>query len=260
MMPGPEEPVQGFVDAHCHIDLYKHPQQIIDQAENEHIYTIAVTNAPSVFAHTAALVAQSKYVRAAIGLHPELVHSHKHELETLRVHLSQTRYVGEIGLDYSTIDEEIRSAQRQVLSTIASWVNESGDKVLTVHSRRATRDVISILSGINAKVILHWFSGTKKELDRAIGSGFFFSVNSAMLHSEAGRALVLQMPRERVLTETDGPFVHDGAGPATPTTVKATVRGLADLWGQLPDDVQAATIDNFRMLLGSSQNLFADSR
>lgn len=249
MMTVPEEPVLSFVDAHCHIDLYKHPQQIIQQAENEHIYTIAVTNAPSVFAHTAGLVAQCKYVRPAIGLHPELVHSHKHEIEALRVQLSQTRYVGEIGLDYSTSDEEIRAAQRQVLSTIANWVSESADKVLTVHSRRATRDVISILSGIKAKVILHWFSGTKKELDRAIGSGFLFSINSAMLHSEAGRALVLQMPRDRVLTETDGPFVQDGAGPATPTTVKATVRGLAELWEQSPSDVQAATLDNFRRAL-----------
>jgi Tat protein secretion system quality control protein TatD with DNase activity len=48
--------------------------------------------------------------------------SHKHEIETLRAHLSQTRYVGEIGLDYSTADEEIKLAQRKMLGTIADWV------------------------------------------------------------------------------------------------------------------------------------------
>lgn len=249
MMTSPEEGVRAFVDAHCHIDLYKDPQRVIDQAEDEHVYTIAVTNAPSVFAHTAALVVQSKYVRPALGLHPELVHSHKHEIEAFRAHLSQTRYVGEVGLDYSTPDQEIRSAQRHVLSTIAKWVDESGDKVLTVHSRRAAGDVISILSGLNAKVVLHWFTGTKKELDRAADSGFFFSVNNAMLNSEAGRALVLQMPRQRVLTETDGPFVQDRAAPATPITVKATVRSLATLWQASPDDLQLAIVDNFRRLL-----------
>jgi TatD DNase family protein len=237
------------VDAHCHIDLYELPQQVIEQAESEHIYTIAVTNAPSVFAHTASLVAGSKYVRPAIGLHPELVHSHKHELEAFQTHLSQTRYVGEIGLDYTTSDEEIRSAQRNVLTTIAGWVNDHEDKVLTVHSRRATRDVISILDGIKSQVILHWFSGSKKELERAVGCGFFFSVNSAMLLSENGRNLVLRMPRERVLTETDGPFVQDGRSPATPKTVKATVRVLADLWGLSSDEVQTTTLDNFRELL-----------
>lgn len=245
----PPERTHAFVDAHCHIDLYELPQQVIEQAESEHIYTIAVTNAPSVFAHTASLVAGSKYVRPAIGLHPELVHSHKHELEAFQTHLSQTRYVGEIGLDYTTSDEEIRSAQRNVLTTIAGWVNDHEDKVLTVHSRRATRDVISILDGIKSQVILHWFSGSKKELERAVGCGFFFSVNSAMLLSENGRNLVLRMPRERVLTETDGPFVQDGRSPATPKTVKATVRVLADLWGLSSDEVQTTTLDNFRELL-----------
>jgi TatD DNase family protein len=190
-------------------------------------------------------------VRPALGLHPELVHSHKHELEAFRAHLSQTRYVGEVGLDYSTLDQGIRSAQRYVLSTIAKWVDESGDKVLTVHSRRAASDVISILSGLNAKVILHWFTGTKKELDRAADSGFFFSVNSAMLNSEAGRALVLQMPRQQVLTETDGPFVHDGTEPATPITVKAIVLNLGALWKASPGEVQAATLKNFRCLLAT---------
>ena len=85
--------------------------------------------------------------------------------------------------------------------------------MLTVHSRRATSDVISILSGINPKVVLHWFTGTSKELNRAADSGFFFPVNNAMLNSEAGRALVLQMPRQRVLTETDGPFVQHETKP-----------------------------------------------
>jgi TatD DNase family protein len=227
------------------------PHRVIEQADNEHIYTIAVTNAPSVFAHTAALVAQSKYVRAAIGLHPELVHSHKHEIDAFRTYFSQTRYVGEVGLDYSTPDEDIRSAQRIILSTIAGWVNECGDKVLTVHSRRAARDVISILSGIKAKIILHWFSGTKKELERAINFGFFFSVNNAMLHSETGRALVLRMPTERLLTETDGPFVQDGSSPATPSTVKATVRKLAEVWGVNPTEVQFRILDNLKRLLSS---------
>src|SRR5579864_1932918 len=99
------EQARAFVDAHCHIDLYQAPRKTIEQAETDRIYTIAVTNAPSVFAHTAALVAGSRYVRAAIGLHPELVHSHRHELENFRHYLTQTRYVGEVGLDYMILDE-----------------------------------------------------------------------------------------------------------------------------------------------------------
>jgi len=242
---------QAFVDAHCHIDLYQAPRRTIEQAESDRVYTIAVTNAPSVFAHTAGLVAGSRYVRAAIGLHPELVHSHRHELDSFRDYLAQTRYVGEVGLDYMTLDEEIRSQQRHVLSQVALWASDSGDKILTVHSRRAVRDVISILSGIKAKVILHWFSGTKKDLERALECGFFFSVNNAMLRSDAGRALVLRMPADRVLTETDGPFIQDGREPATPSTVKGTVRDLAELWVRSLEDVQKSTLANLKVLLAT---------
>ena len=129
------------------------------------------------------------------------------------------------------------------------WVNQSGDKVLTVHSRRAAPDVIALLSGIKARVILHWFTGTPRELDDAIVRGFFFSVNSAMLRSEKGRALVARMPRERVLTETDGPFVRDGDHPAAPPTVRTTIGSLAKLWHAKPEDVQASVLGNLRFIL-----------
>jgi hypothetical protein len=63
-----------------------------------------------------------------------------------------------------------------------------------------------------------------------------------------GKSTLIEIVR---MTETDGPFVQDGAEPATPTTVKTTVRSLAELWEQSPGDVQAATLDNFRMLLAT---------
>lgn len=116
------EKMDAFVDAHCHIDLYKSPQAIVEQAEAQHIYTIAVTNAPSVFSHTAALTAGSKYVRAALGLHPELAHSHGNEIEQFFRYLPETRFVGEVGLDYTTTEEGRRIAQRQILTRIADWV------------------------------------------------------------------------------------------------------------------------------------------
>lgn len=239
------------VDAHCHIDLYPHPERIITLAEEQHIYTIAVTNAPSVFPHTANLTTGCKYVRPALGLHPELVHSHSHEIEQFRALLPQTRYVGEVGLDYTTNDDAIRLAQRQVLEAIAAGVNESGDKVMTLHSRRSASDVMSVLSGVKAQMILHWFSGTNKELDRAINSGYHFSVNGAMTRSARGRALILRMPRDRVLTETDGPFVKDGNLPATPASIRATLADLAELWGEPLHEVQLRTIENLKRLLSA---------
>jgi len=244
-----EHSTSAFVDAHCHVDLFPQPAHIVEQAETQRIYTIAVTNAPRVFEHTARLASGSKYIRPALGLHPELAHSHKHELEQFRCYLPQTRYIGEVGLDYTTLDQGIRLQQRQVLATIAEWANESGDKVLTLHSRRAVPDLLDVLKGIKARMILHWFSGTYKELDRAIADDYFFSINGAMMQSAKGRALVVRMPKDRILTETDGPFVKDGTSPATPTAVKVTVTHLADLWGLPLGDAQAKVLENFRSIL-----------
>jgi TatD DNase family protein len=244
-----EHSTTAFVDAHCHVDLFPHPARIVEQAEAQRIYTIAVTNAPSVFEHTARLADGSKYIRPALGLHPELVHSHKHELDQFHRYLPQTRYIGEVGLDYTTPDQDIRSQQRQVLATIAGWVDESEDKVLTLHSRRAVSDTLDVLKGIKARMILHWFSGSNKELDRAIAEGYFFSVNGAMMQSAKGRALVVHMPKDRVVTETDGPFVKNGNSPAAPAEVKVTVTHLGDLWGLPHADAQAKVLENFRTVL-----------
>lgn len=222
----------AVVDAHCHIDLFDDPAAIVAQAEALGIRTIAVTNAPSVFAFTRDLTATSKYVRAAAGLHPELVHSHGHELDLLWPCLEQTKYVGEIGLDYVTTDPQDRAQQRMVFEAIVERCGVLGDKVLTVHSRRSVSDVIATIgTGFNGKVILHWFSGTIRQLERAAALGFFFSVNPAMMSSKSGRVLAASMPRDRVLTETDGPFVKIGTRPAVPADVALATRELAEVWG-----------------------------
>ncbi len=241
-----------FVDAHCHIDLYKSPGEIIALAERRKIYTIAVTNAPSVFLHTHQLATNSKYVRAALGLHPELVKTHQEEMELFREYLPKTRYVGEIGLDYSVPDEKDHRNQRAVLATIAEWVDREDQKILTIHSRKAVSDVLSILRGTKAKKILHWFSGSVKECDQAIGSGFYFSVNAAMLKSAAGRKLIGRIPRARILTETDGPFVKDGPNGATPASVPGTVTALAELLGMSADAARDTVYRNFREILSVS--------
>ncbi len=239
-----------LVDAHCHIDLYDDPAQVVAEAEAHQVYTIAVTNAPSVFAHTAQLTVNSRYVRAALGLHPELVHSHGHEVNRFSLLLSQTRYVGEIGLDYTTKDSSIRKAQRAVLDQILSLCAESGNKILTLHSRRAASDTIAAVGkDYPGKAILHWFSGNHSELERATEYGMYFSVNAAMVRASKGRSIIQRIPLDRMLTESDGPFVILNNQPANPVSINQTVHGLAEIWGIAADEAGERVISNFRRLL-----------
>lgn len=244
-----------LVDAHCHIDLYPRPLDVLKKAELGKVYTIAVTNAPSVFRYTLESTRESKYVRPALGLHPQLVHMKKHEVRLMRDLLKETRYVGEIGLDYSAKQREDERDQRAVFSTILDMCSEYPDKILSVHSRNAASDVIQAIGAdFRGKVILHWFSGTVKELEQAISFGMFFSVNSSMLSSKKGEHLVRRIPPERIITETDGPFTKVAGRPSTPTDIVQVIQRLADIWQLSWEDSQNRVFSNFRNILESKNN------
>ena len=239
-----------LVDAHFHLDLYKDARAILSQCESIGVYTIAVTNAPSVFAHTQRLTTSTKYVRAALGLHPELVKSHSHELPDLLRLMDQTRYVGEVGLDYVTADTTLKHKQREVFETILQRAAEFGDRILTVHSRRAAADVLACMgNAFPGTVILHWFSGSRRELRAALDAGCYFSVNPAMITSERGIALIRDIPRNRLLTETDGPFVEIDGRRAIPVDVRHVVDGIGKLWDVEPAEVTSVVLSNFRKVV-----------
>lgn len=241
----------SLIDTHCHIDLYPSPEKVVAEAEAAGIRTIAVTNAPSVFFHTKALAQGLTFVRAAVGLHPELVRTHGGEVEKIAMLLDETRYVGEIGLDYVTPDKQEQRRQQEVFAKILEYCAAYGDKVLTVHTRRSATDAIAAIGDhFPGKVILHWFSGSAKDLRTAIGYGMYFSVNPAMIRSKNGQALIAEMPKDRVLTETDGPFVKVGKEPARPPHVADAVAHLATVWQVSPDEARAVVANNLERAVG----------
>ncbi len=223
------------------------------EAERNRVYTVAVTNAPFVFKHTAELVAGCRYVRVAAGLHPELVAKYGDQIEKLRPLLKETKYVGEIGLDYTTTDENLRLRQRKILERILGWCAEEKGKVLTLHSRRAAADVISMIGdSFQGKAILHWFTGNTKEVERAADFGIYFSVNPAMVMSDRGKSLISAMPIDRVLTESDGPFVKLFGRECKPENLGFVVKELAKIWNFSQQQAQHKIYENFISLLEAS--------
>ena len=97
--------------------------------------------------------------------------------------------------------------------------------------------------------ILHWFSGTLRELERAIALGCWFSVGAAMLRSERGRELASHIPRDRILTETDGPFAQGEGKALAPWDVQLAVALLITIWGVPSQTVESTVRDNLRRLV-----------
>jgi TatD DNase family protein len=241
-----------YVDAHCHLDLYKNVHEVIREAERTGVLVFGVTNTPSVFPYTENLSKEFNLVVPAVGLHPELVLQRNHELPQFWEYLKRTKYVGEIGLDYVTKDQNVRRTQREIFSQIIDRCAQYPDKILTVHSRRSASDVIGIIGNkFPGKVILHWFSGSDREANAAISNGYYFSINNSMVQSKKGRCLVERIPKDKLLTETDGPFISVSGSPMQPAQIPLIIETLAEILVMNTNEVKQQLLTNYISLTGS---------
>ncbi|MBZ9872943.1 TatD family hydrolase [Mesorhizobium sp. BR1-1-9] len=241
------------VDFHCHLDLYPDLRLAVLACEEAHVATLAVTTTPKAFRRNRDLTRQAHYVRVALGLHPQLAAERASELPLFEALLNETRYVGEVGLDaspnhYAGFTEQVR-VFRRILMACA----KHGDKILSVHSVRAAKAVLDnveeLLPPGRGRIVLHWFSGSLSEARRALSLGCYFSVNERMFASPSARKVVSILPRDRVLTETDGPFIERDDGPIRPGDVSKATSDLAGLWGVSEDAARVELVRNLRELL-----------
>lgn len=213
------------------------------------MHIIAVTNAPFVFHAMQNLAGDSENIHPSIGLHPELVKTHGMQLSMLIEGLQCVRFIGEVGLDYSKKNENERKQQRKVFEDILQKCQEFGDKIVSIHSRRAVNDVIDMVgSKFKGAAILHWFAGTEKQLAAAHQNGLYFSINTAMLLTDSGRRLIAGMHPNRVLTETDGPFINIDGKPALPSNVDIIIKHLVNLWNTSEEKVIEKIHNNYLMV------------
>ena len=108
----------------------------------------------------------------ALGLHPELAGERISELALFEYFANQTSYFGEIGLAGSPQLKPFYEAQAKVFDTVLGFAARLGGRILSIHSRRATEEVLDALaSHPNAGTpVLHWFSGSQVQLRRAIAT------------------------------------------------------------------------------------------
>lgn len=242
-----------LVDFHCHLDLYPNYLEVIRECEDLRIKTLTVTNAPCVWTQNKMFLKDCQHIRAALGLHPQLAHVRAEEINLFEKYLPETRYVGEVGLDGSSDFVNTLEIQRKVFQKILELCSSAQGKILTVHSRRATREVIEMIENYlpadKGRVVLHWFTGSSKEALRAVEAGCYFSVNIKMLESPRRRALLELLPKERILTESDGPFVKLGKSVMYPRDICNLIQKLAELWSIDEKAVLRAIKNNLKLLL-----------
>jgi TatD DNase family protein len=239
------------IDFHCHLDLYPNYHAVRQECDRRGMYVLSVTTTPSAWKGTLALSEGSPRIRTALGLHPHLAGERMTELPLFDALLAQTRYVGEIGLDGAPEFRKSWNDQVTVFEHILAQCRKAGGRVMSIHSRRASGPVLDWLEKEPdaGTPVLHWFSGNFRDLNRAISLGCWFSIGPAMLAGSKGRELAMRMPRERVLTESDGPFAQFEGVPVLPWQVEIASKALSKIWSVPLNEVQEILIRNLRSLL-----------
>jgi TatD DNase family protein len=238
-----------MVDSHCHIDLFPSPHKIAQDCERLGIRTICMTNLPSHFELGYPFLRSFKKVRIALGMHPLKASEHQKEMNGFKQCVSRTSYIGEIGLDYSREGFSTKEIQLHTFRSILDIIG-NGNKIVSLHSRRAEKEVLEQLVEFKiANAIFHWYSGSLGLIADIVANGYYFSVNSAMIKSQAGQKIIAAIPRERVLTETDGPFIQHNGRPLEPKDIGQVLQYLSTIWSMDVTEAEKLVDSNFSKLV-----------
>lgn len=233
-----------YIDTHCHLDLYKDYMQVILQAKKSGTFVVAVTNLPSVYEQEVNFIKGDNLV-VALGLHPQLVSEHHHQLDRFLHLLPDVKFIGEVGLDYQVVDDS-RKIQRDVFQKILEESAKYKNKILSIHSRRSSEDVVSMIgSNFPGNIILHWYSGTIPTLNKALANGYYFSINPSMILTQSGQKVIKSLPLDRILTETDGPFTKQKNNETVPSDVSIVIDYLSETHKLSSEEVKEIIKMNF---------------
>lgn len=238
-------------DTHFHLDLFNENfLSIATKIEQERIYTIAVTNLPPLYSELLKkLKGNYKYIRPSLGFHPELIGQYHSLIPKMWELLPQARYIGEVGLDYKT-GINFKAKQVKFFETLIEKSNNQGGKILTIHSRKSAEDIVSIIgSDFNGKYILHWYSGNLKTLRIAVENGAYFSVNYSMTKSVSGQKIISEIPLNKLLLESDGPFIKFKEELFTPMHNRFTVENLSKILNISEEKLIFHLYKNFKSII-----------
>jgi TatD DNase family protein len=264
----------GLFDVHAHLThpaLIGQVDAVLARARAAGVTSI-VSNGlnPTDNAAVQALSRRDPLVKPAYGLYPvdavlpemrELGVDYPREIEHevraeeaiawVRDHVAEAFAVGEIGLDGYWVPEALWERQEEAFRALVKLAIEA-DKPVIIHTRKRERRALEVLVELGAKrVNWHCFGG-KVKLARAIAdAGHYLSIPANARRSESFTRMLETLPRDRVLLETDCPYLGpDKDRDNEPANVAGTLGYAAELWGMSGPDALSVVSDNFAKLFG----------
>jgi TatD DNase family protein len=230
------------LDLHAHIDV------TIDRNKLRELHAVMFAATRSLEEADRALERSDEQVVWGAGCHPGLVRAQKaFDSDEFTELLKRTAFASELGLDGESRVPLVD--QRKTLAQALAVLRRE-PRIVSLHSYRATSELIAELAANPIRgAVLHWWLGDSLLTTTALQLGCYFSVNaSSVRHAE----LLEQIPRERVLSETDHPFGDRWSpNPRQPGGVGAVEVALANIWNMTTEDVRRQIWRNLAELVSN---------
>lgn len=258
-----------LIDTHCHLDFEAYEDDrvaIIERAAEAGVTRIINPGIDIETSQAAIQLAESNDgVYAAVALHPNSTATWSPEaiatLEMLAAH-PKVVAIGEIGLDYYW-DKSPKAVQRAAFETQLALASSLKLPII-IHNREASEDVIAVLQQWVPTLppelkerpgVLHSFSAPPEIAEVALAMGFYLGFTGPITYKKADelRSIAAHMPLERIVVETDGPFLtpHPYRGQRNePSYVRYVAERLATLRGMDYESIAAQTTANAEKLFG----------
>jgi len=262
-----------LVDSHCHLDFPDFASELDAVVARARAASVGrlVTICTRVRKHAQVLAVAEKFpeIFCSVGTHPHNAHEELDIDAKALIALTKNPKVvaiGEAGLDYH-YDKSPRDAQAQGLRQHIAAARETG-LPLVIHSRECDADMARILEEESGKgafpAVLHCFTGGRDLAMRAIGLGHYVSFTGILTfkNSQALRDIAAELPTDRILVETDAPYLaplpYRGKR-NEPAYVVETAKVLAEARGVSPEVNAPPTTENFFRLFNKVPRVLADA-
>ncbi|MBI4215216.1 MAG: TatD family hydrolase [Parcubacteria group bacterium] len=272
-------------DTHCHINFKayeKDADEVIKRTLDSGVWMILVGTQYQTSLKAVEMAGRyGEGVYAAVGIHPihlmeQTVTEEEDTFHTKGEILDREKYfqlikssdkivaIGEIGLDYYWIktlwdDEQIREKEKQRKTFIEEFrLAQEADKPIIIHCRDAHEDMISLLETLIAKPadklygVVHSFTGNARQALRYADLGFMLGFNGIITYSDSYNKAIAAIPKDRIVVETDAPYLTPNPLPRRsrnePVNVRYAAQKIARVLGLSEDEAADLTTANAKRL------------
>ncbi len=245
-----------LIDVHCHANLFLTIDKVIENAKKVGVEKIVAVAMSSISQERVLEIAKkNSEVYASLGIHPEEVKMNEkieQQLDSIIDLIKQNKQsicaIGEIGLDHHFVkDKKLYPLQKTIFNKMLLLAQDL-ELPVNLHTKGAEKIVFDTLPSYKIPNInIHWYSGPENYLKLGMDRGYYFSITPAISYSPVVKKVVLNVDKEHLLLESDGPVKYSGKI-GVPALIKNVLNSISTLKEINLDELEKQIEENTRKI------------